>query len=257
MENIKVTGCIVTHNNDKYIERTVRSVLDNTKGVPFTLYVVDNISDDGTKEILKKLDAEYDNLCIVETEENLGFGAGHDYIADRLDSDFHAVINPDIVIESDVITEMAEYMTEHKDISLLSPKICFPDGREQLLGKKNPKLKYLIASRLRNEKRPSKLLKEYTMTDRDLSKPCEIENATGCFMFFRTKKFQSAGGFDKRYFMYFEDCDISRQMKTMGKVVYYPDAVIYHVWARDSKRNTRLKLIHIQSMIKYFAKWGM
>lgn len=254
-ENIKVTGAVVTHNNVKYIERTVRTVLDNTKQYPFVLYAVDNASDDGTLQLLLKLADEYPQLKVVENKENIGFGAGHDSIINELDSDFHAVINPDIEIRDDVIARMVSYMSENKDIALLSPRICFPDGRDQILGKKDPKLKYLFASRLRNDEKPSKLLREYAMLDEDMTKPFDIENATGCFMLFRTKKFRAAGGFDQRYFMYFEDCDISRQMRTRGRVVYFPDAVIYHVWARDSKRNTKLKLIHIQSMIRYDLKW--
>lgn len=252
---IKVSGCIVTHNNDKYIEKTIRTVLDNTKGVDFKLYIVDNDSTDETLSIVKSLLGEYQNLELIETHENIGFGAGHNYILNKLDSDYHCVINPDIIIDTDIITNMSNYIRNNPDVVMISPRICFPDGRNQILGKKNPRFKYLVASRMRNEENPSKLLSEYAMLDEDYTKPFEIENATGCFMFFRTKKFLFVGGFDERYFMYFEDCDITRQMKTLGKVLYYPDAIVYHVWARDSKRNTKLKLIHIQSMFKYFIKW--
>ena len=85
------------------------------------------------------------------------------------------------MLKENVIKKMVDYMEKNQDIGLLSPRICFPDGRDQILGKRNPRLKYLVASRLRGDE-PGKLLREYAMLDCDLSKPIQIENATGCFM---------------------------------------------------------------------------
>ena len=99
------------------------------------------------------------------------------------------------------------------------------------------------------------LLKEYAMLDKDLTVVQDIENASGCFMGFRTDLFKEVGGFDKRYFMYFEDADISREAAKRKRVVYFPEAVVYHLWGRDSKRNLKLLRIHIFSMLKYFIKW--
>ncbi len=253
--SIKVSACIVTYNNIKYIEKTVQTLLEFTKGVDFKLYIVDNGSTDGTIELLEQNFSSVKNLEIIKTGKNIGFGAGHNKIIDIIDSDYHIVVNPDIVISQDVVSRMAEYMQENVDINLLSPKICFPDGRNQMLGKRNPKFKYLVASRLRDEQNPSSLLREYTMIDSDWSKPFDIENATGCFMFFRTSAFKEIGGFDERYFMYFEDCDITREIRKTSRAVFYPDAIVYHVWGRDSKRNFKLMIIHIKSMFSYFWKW--
>ena len=104
---------------------------------------------------------------------------------------------------------------------------------------------------------PGKLLREYAMLDRDLSKPTDIENATGCFMFIRTSLFKEIGGFDSRYFMYFEDCDLTREVNQRSRTVYYPGATVFHEWGRESKKNFKLKLIQINSMISYFGKWGL
>ena len=108
---------------------------------------------------------------------------------------------------------------------------------------------------MRNNDNPGKLLREYAMLDKDPDKEMDIESASGCFMVIRTSLFKNLGGFDDRYFMYFEDFDLSRSVNNVSKVRYYPEAVIYHVWGRDSKRNTKLKIVHIQSMFKYYLKW--
>ncbi|MEG0979929.1 MAG: glycosyltransferase family 2 protein [Oscillospiraceae bacterium] len=251
----KVSACIVTYNNINYIGKTVGTLLRFTQGVDFTLYVVDNGSTDGTLEFLEQEYTSEERLKIIKTGENTGFGVGHNKILNIIDSDYHIVVNPDIIIADDVVEKMANYMEEHKDIDLLSPQICFPDGRRQMLGKLNPKFKYLFASRLRNEEKPSRLLQEYTMMNQDWSKPFDIENASGCFMFFRTSAFKRLGGFDERYFMYFEDCDITREINKTSRTMLFPDAIVYHVWGRDSKRNFKLMFIHIKSMFSYFWKW--
>ena len=248
----KVTGCIVTYNNIRTIGKALDTLLKQTK-CDFRLFIVDNGSTDGTKELIKE---KYPFLELIETSENIGFGAGHNLILDRLDSEYHAIINPDIILRDDVISKMAGYLDEHPEAGMLSPKIEFPDGRPQILGKRIPKPYYLAASRLRG-KEPGKLLREYAMLDEDLSEPRMIENATGCFMLIRTDLFRELGGFDKRYFMYFEDCDLTRTVNSVSQVIYYPYATVYHEWGRESKKNFKLKLIQIQSMLRYYRKWGI
>ncbi len=249
--NPKVTGCIVTYNNMKTIKKAVDTILKYTDE-NFRLYVVDNNSTDDTPKFIRE---NYPEVCVIETGTNSGFGAGHNIVLPMLTSEYHIVINPDIVINENAIEKIIDFMDANPDIGLLSPKICFPDGREQILGKRNPRLKYLIASRMRDENNPSKLLREYAMQDCNLSDVTDIENTTGCFMVFRTSVFKELKGFDEGYFMYFEDADIARRAKGISRVVYYPHATILHEWGRESKRNFKLMLIHIQSMFRYFFKW--
>ena len=247
-----VTGSIVTYNNMSTIDETLKTLFEYTKDVKFKLYVVDNGSTDGTAEYIRD---NYPEVELLVQKKNLGFGAGHNVVINMVDSKYHAVINPDIVLIENAIKKMCDYLDDNDDISLLSPMIRFPDGREQILGKRVPHLKYIFASRLRRGDEPGKLLAEYAMLDRDISKPTDIENATGCFMLFRTSVVKKIGGFDKRYFMYFEDADITREINKVSRAVYYPQAVVSHVWNRDSKTNFKLLAIHIHSMFKYYLKW--
>lgn len=248
---IMVTGSIVTYNNMSTIDETLKTLYEYTKDINFKLYVVDNNSTDGTVEHIKE---NYPQVEVVALNENIGFGAGHNKAVRMIDSDYHVIINPDIVFVENSIKKMVDYLENNVDIGVLSPKICFPDGREQILGKKDPHFKYILASRLRGDE-PGTLLKKYAMLDCDLTKPIDIENASGCFMVFRTSILKKIDGFDERYFMYFEDADITRKARKYSRVVYYPEAVVSHVWNRDSKHNFKLLAIHIHSMLKYYWKW--
>lgn len=246
-----VTGSIVTYNNMSTIGKTLETLFEHTLGIDFKLYIVDNGSTDGTVDFIK---TNYPQVELTAFEKNVGFGAGHNIAIKQINSKYHVIINPDIVLKENAIKKMVDYLEDNEDIGLLSPRICFPNGNDQILGKRNPQLKYLLASRFRGET-PGKLLSEYAMLDCNLKKPQDIENATGCFMVMRTDLLKEINGFDERYFMYFEDSDITRRINLISRAVYYPDAVVNHVWGRESKRNLKLMIIHIQSMLRYFIKW--
>ena len=194
---------------------------------------------------------------MIEPKENCGFGAGHNKVIPFLDSKYHVVINPDIILKSDTISELARFADTDEEIGLLSPQIRFEDGRIQMLGKKNPTVRYLGDHWFHKGDKPSKTMIDYCMLDRPQDKPFPITNATGCFMFFRTSVFKELGGFDERFFMYLEDCDIARRVSEKYKAIFYPMADVTHLWERESKKNKKLLLIHIKSILTYFAKWGL
>lgn len=247
----KVTGSIVTYNNKDIIGKTITSLFKYTGGMDFKLYVVDNVSKDGTAAYVKE---NFPQVTVIEMKKNAGFGAGHNAAIKVVDSDYHFVINPDIFLCENAIKKMCDFLEENSDVGLASPHVLSEDGSEQLLGKKDPHLKYLFASRFRGKK-AGRLLKEYTLTDREITEPVDIENATGCFMALRTSLLKKIGGFDERYFMYFEDADITRTVRQYARAVYCPFATVYHVWERGSATNKKLLLIHVQSMLKYYLKW--
>ena len=93
------------------------------------------------------------------------------------------------------------------------------------------------------------------MQDVKITGPTQIAQATGCFMFIRTELFRQLDGFDKRFFMYFEDIDLSKRVNRVSKVMYYPYVSVYHEWERGGAKNMKLLLIQISSMFKYFLKW--
>ena len=71
----------------------------------------------------------------------------------------------------------------------------------------------------------------------------------------RTDIFRKANGFDERFFMYFEDADLSRRIRKKASIVFYPNAYVYHAWKRDNTRSLKGIRIFLISMMKYFWKW--
>ena len=247
-----VSACIVTYRCYESCRLTIKSMLEHTKAVNLTLYVVDNNSGDNTLERLKE---EFPCIVAIQNPYNRGFGNGHNTVIPNLDSEFHVVVNPDIIVDRDAISELCRYLESHGDIGMITPMILYPDGRDQQLPKRDPTVLSLVGRHI-FKKRLRPIVDHYQMLDTDLGQVCDVEFATGCFFVIRTELFRLLGGFDERWFMYYEDMDLTRRARSHMRVVYYPDTSVYHAWSRSSSHSFKYFVILVRGMFRYFHKWG-
>ena len=249
----RISACIVSYNGFDEVCTAVRSILAQCKGADLILYLVDNASPDGTGE---KLAAEDFGPCVqaICLPENKGFGAGHNAVLPLLDSDYHFVINPDITLREPVMENICAWLDEHPEAVMATPRMFFPDGREQILPKRKPNVLGLLARQ--GEPGLKKFGDRYAMLDEDLSKPTPIEFCTGSFFCIRTETFRKIGGFDEGYFMYVEDADITQKARREGLVYFLPQFSACHAWRRAPGRQLRPFIQQLRSMGRYFCKWG-
>jgi len=254
MEQMDLSLAIVTYNNSKIIENTVKSVV---KSIPseysYKLYIIDNDSKDNTLDLIRKIDG---NIEIVELGVNKGFGYGHNAILDIVNSKYHFVVNPDIEIEnSDQIRKMVKYLDKNQDVGMISPLILSPDLSIQYLCKTNPTVFDMFIRRI-----SPNLFKQrqdkYIMKQTGYNKIMKLDYATGSFMVFRTDIYKELNGFDDAFFMYLEDADITRRVNQISKAIFYPEARVIHAWERGGHKSFKFAKITVQSMIIYFNKWG-
>ncbi len=252
MSDYTVSLSMVTYNSARWIDSFFAS-LKTMGDVKYHLYVIDNNSTDETVRLVKKhLNA---HVTLIENKENLGFGKAHNLIIDGLTSKYHLIINPDITMSDNVAARMAQYMDGHADIGILTPKVKFPDGTLQVLPKKNPRFMYLVARRV-SLSALQKYRRAYEMLEKGADSAFDIEFCTGAFMFVRTALLKKAGGFDDRYFMYFEDADLTREIRQFARAEYNPAFEVFHEWERAGSKSLKFFLIQIHSMIKYMIKWN-
>ncbi|WP_418462905.1 glycosyltransferase family 2 protein [Frisingicoccus sp.] len=249
MKDILVTGCIVTYNNAHCVGECIESILRETKREDFQLYVSDNYSQDQTVDMIK---SRFPGVKVLINSHNGGFGYGHNRMLKIIHSKYHLVINPDIIFEEDIIEKLVNYMEMHPEVGMITPKILNRDGTEQFLPKKDPSFRYVVMSKFKpfNHYRD-----EYTRKNEVFEKPTEIDSCTGCFFLIRTELFKKLNGFDRHFFMYYEDADLSRRARKYQKLIFYPEGYVYHDWKRDNVRSLRGILIFLKSMIVYFKKW--
>ncbi|MCB2306044.1 glycosyltransferase family 2 protein [Clostridium estertheticum] len=251
----KISASVVTYNNGEEIENVLLSLQNSSIIDQLEVYVMDNNSNDNTKKIVEN---KFPKVKLIKSNENVGFGAGHNQVISIVDSTYHLLVNPDITFEPSVIEGLSKYMDENPDVVIVSPKILNHDGTEQYLPKLNPKIRYFLGGRF--EKYGGifkKWRSEYTRSNETFTGPEDIEFCTGCFMFIRTSNLKQVGGFDERYFLHFEDADLARMMKQKGRVVFNPDYEVNHLWKRDNVKSRKVFIIALHSMFKYFRKWGI
>lgn len=250
---------VVTYRTDiAMLQTTIASLAQST--VPFDLLIVDNSQDDSYfQELSQKIAAR----CI-RAPRNGGYGYGHNYALANIvtDAPYHLVLNPDVEVHAGCLETLLAQMEAEPDIALAVPLILNTDGSVQELNKRDPSVLDLALRRFAPQQVlampwAKKRMALYVRADIGYGMPSEVPYASGCFMLFRRTVLDAIGGFDERYFMYFEDADITRAARALGKVMFLPEARITHGWQRGSHHNFRLMVCTLSSAYRYFRKWGV
>ncbi len=251
MLNYKVSGSIVVYNKIEDAYKTVDS-FNKFIDENFSLYIIDNDSKEMIGQTLKK---EFSKYNYIQLNKNIGFGKAHNKVLEEIDSKYHFIINPDILINENTIKNLCDFMDVNSDVAICCPKVLNPDNTIQYIAKNKPSLLSLISRRI-----PLKFLKkiedEYLMKNKNQEETLEVDFCTGCFFVIRTEVFKKIQGFDEDYFLYFEDADITMKAKKHGKAMYYPKSSVIHFWHRETKSSVKQYLIQVKSMLIYFKKWG-
>ena len=259
----KISACIVAYCDYDEVCAAVRSALANTPGDDFALYVVDNASPDGSGKKLEQAVADGllaagpgQQVVVHCRTENGGFGTGHNMILPELDSDFHFILNPDIQLTADTLSDLADWMAAHPDAVMARPSLVFPDGKPQQLPLRRCALRPMLYRQLPRLSFWKGQNDHYLMLDEDLTRPIEIEFCTGSFSGVRTSTFKAVGGFDESYFMYVEDADLTQKVLQKGTVWLAPQFSAIHAWHRAPMRDAGKFKMQLVSMGRYFKKWG-
>lgn len=250
-----VTAAIVAYKNSaSWVRRAALSFMRAPRRV--SLYVIDNSPTDELRGVAAECGAEY-----IFAGRNLGFGAAHNLAIARAltHSKYHVVLNPDVYFEPAVIDRLYCFMEQNADVGLVMPNILNPDGSVQPLCKLLPSPVDLLARRFLPsfaKRMLRRKMDSFQCLDVDLTRTAFIPYLSGCFMFLRTEVLQRVGGFDERYFLYFEDTDLTRRIARESLTVFFPHASVYHEFARGSYKEWRLLGIHLANAFKYFNKFG-
>lgn len=193
------------------------------------------------------------------TGENLGYGQAHNIAlreSVREKTDYHLVLNDDILLHSEDLNTIHAFMQQHPDVGCLMPRVFFPDGNEQFLAKLLPTPFDLFARRFLPEALTRKHNKRFELQHLDHSRSLNVPYLSGCFMFLRTRAAAEAGLFDERFFLYPEDIDLTRRIHRHNKTLYWPKVQIVHNHRRASYHSLRMTLVHMRNLCRYFNKWG-
>ncbi len=245
---------VIYKNPPSMVRNAAESFLNTDCSVALT--VVDNSPTDALRVAFDGLTLNYHFRG-----ENAGYGRAHNRaIFSAEPSKCHLVINPDVLIPRGTVRTLLRFMEGHPDVGMVCPRILNADGTDQYLNKRYPNVLDLFLRRFVPDALHPPMkhrLDRYEMRDVGYDQACDVEVMSGAFMLCRTRVLKEVCGFDPRYFLYFEDFDLSRKFRQAGfRTVYCPEVSVTHYWSRGAHKSMRMTLIFMISMHRYFSKWG-
>jgi GT2 family glycosyltransferase len=225
---------IVNWNSGELLGQCL-SALTQQSVIPDRIIVVDNASTDRSAD---GVETRYPNTKVIRLNRNAGFAEGNNIaVAEIVDCDWIALVNPDAFAESEWLEKLLESATSYPDYSFYTSRMMLRADRTIIDGAGDV---YHTSGRAwrRGHNR--------TCQASDLEK-VEVFGACAGAALYRLDAFLDIGGFDERYFCYFEDVDLAFRLRLAGhRCLYVPDAVVYHVGSASMGERSDFTTYHGQ-----------
>lgn len=234
---MKVIVSVINFKTKELTKNCLNSLLKQKFDNQIEIWLIDNASNDGSLEFLKK---EFPKIKFIENKENLGFGKAHNQVFEKAHGDYYIVLNSDAEVEEGTIDGMVNFMAENQDCGLASCKILGFDGKLQPNGGDLPFGTALINWLYNLEILGFK--KSFHRTESSYyEREREVGWLSGNFLIIKKEVLEKVKGFNPKYFMYFEDSELCFRIKKAGyKIMYTPKFTVKHL-SGGSLDNPRLR----------------
>lgn len=211
--------------------------------------IVDNAS---TNDSLKKLESNFRSIHFLKNSENLGFAAGNNrgiqYFIKRA-VDFILILNNDTIVSKTLILELLK--TQQKTgAAIISPKIYFTKGYEFHKNRYSDSERGNVLWYGGGAINWKTVIGYHIGVDEvdkgQFNQEKEIECATGAALFITKEAVRLLGGFNSRYYLYYEDIDLCMRAKQQGLTVFFsPKSILWHNNAGSSSSGSGLQDYYI------------
>jgi len=211
---VDVEISIVDHENRDLVRACLRTLPDACRGLRWRTTVIDNVSGDGSLEMLA---AEFPGVAVLANRVRLGFGANHNQVLQRLVADGSArhalVLNDDTELAPEAVTRMVAALDRRPGLGAVVPTVLDGQGR--------PAATRLAWPTARSWLRADR---------RDITElPDPGGWLQGACLALRVAALRQVGGFDERFFLFYEDVDLSRRLVEAGwGLGVCPEATVVH-----------------------------
>jgi GT2 family glycosyltransferase len=231
--NKTVTASIVSHGHGYMVASLVNSLLPCEQIDQITI----------TNNLLENTDYPTDSrICVINNELPAGYGTNHNAAFRESKTSFFCIMNPDICLKENPFSELIASFSNPK-VALVAPKIITPEGQVEDSVRKFPTFRSLACKAFGGSNGTYPKLN---------SSPDWV---AGMFMLFRSDVFREIGGFDEKFFLYYEDVDICWTLRQKGyEIKFVPSVEVIHDARRESRKNWRYARWHLTSMARYLIK---
>lgn len=242
----KIIISILHYNNEKDTNECLESLLNlQLHGLEIETIVLDNGSKKEFKIDVSKF--KHINLQVLRSNTNTGFSGGHNLIYEKVqdrDFDYFMPLNNDSIMEKNCLLGLAKLMTNDR-VGAVVPKIYFTKGREFHRDKYNEDERGTVFWYAGGFMDWNNVMSRHRGVDEidkgQYDKVQEVDFATGACILLSKSVLKKLGLFDERYFLYYEDADLSQRILRAGyKMLYQPNSIIWHNNAGSSGSGSEL-----------------
>lgn len=254
---------IVTYNSAGLVGRLLEHLACEIRGLCAEVIVLDNASRDGTADLVRHA---HPWVQLISSQVNLGFAAGNNRAARRARGRYLLLLNPDAFPHVGALREALQLLARHPDAGLAGGELVGADGSRQPSGRMFPTLRDEfftlsgLAARYPENAWLARLDRRWADPDQD----AVVDWIPGAFVFIAAEVFGQLGGFDERFFMYYEEVDLCRRLQQAGlKIYYWPRLKAMHIGgesaktvdkARLSRAGAQLESWRMRSGLLYYRK---
>lgn len=224
---------VVTRNTRELTLRCARSVLgaDRAGEARISCTVVDNASSDGTAEALA---TELPAVRVLRNVRNLGYGAACNQGLRDGEGELVLILNSDVFARSGAIGRLADYLAASPSHVAAGGRLVDPGSERVQVGhnvRMFPRLAPQAAQMLGLERHwPSNpVSRHYLGYELDYGRTQDVEQPAGSCLACRRSAFEAVGGFDEGFYYWYEDVDLVRRLRELGRIAYVHDATFEHV----------------------------
>jgi len=256
MTSPQVSAILVNYNAGRELAIALRSIADELAGQPWEGVVIDNASSDGSTAAV----AEFgQHVRLERNDKNLGFGRAVNQGLAKVVAPLVLIMNPDCRLMTGALMSMRTGLERAPSCAVVGPKILDPDGAVQGSARGDPNMLTGLFGRTTFLRR---LLPELAVSKRNIISPTVlgggsstvVDWVSGACLLARREALLQAGGFDERYFLYWEDADLCRRLRECGHhVLYVPSAIAIHRVGRSSRtaRAAAIRAFHASAYLYY------
>ncbi len=198
------------------------------------IIVVDNDSKDGTSTLIER---EFPSIRVVALKENLGFGRGCNIGVVASAGAYFLFLNPDAVISPGSLKTLISFLDKHPQVGIVGARLIDPSGQPlQSMGEKPSILGLMldkplawVAKRLASKGLGRLFVGKISAKFRLPDAPEDVPWVSGAALCCRRFSWDAIGGFDEKFFLYYEDVDLCLRASQAGWEVWHvPEAVVSH-----------------------------
>lgn len=230
--NVDLSNIIITFNSAPYVENCLNSIFAQQSNVNYETIVIDNASTDSSVDIVKK---KFPNVILKVNSINLGFSAAINQAVNLTTGKYILLLNPDTVLSRNFLEKLFNFIKEFSDCSIAGVKIIDTNDKHQPSSWKKMSLLTVFFENLLPYQLSIKLVTKNSTT------LTQVENVCGACMLIRRDVFEELGGFDERFFLYYEEIDFCLRANQRGYKVYYnPYVEVVHFASKSSSNHREI-----------------